>query len=75
MNGVERIGRKGLQKDSKRIKEGGNRLQQVRGKSEQTWKEHDPGKTYLRGTAPATGEKEEVIFAWGALGQGLLADC
>ncbi len=36
---------------SKRLKEGG--------KMEQTGKEHDPGKTYLRGTAPAIGEKEE----------------
>jgi hypothetical protein len=38
---------------SKRIKEGGNRLQQARGKKEQTGKEHDPGKTYLRGHSPS----------------------
>ncbi len=37
----------------KRIKEGGNRPLQARDKMEQTGKEHEPGKTYLRGTAKA----------------------
>ena len=63
MNGAERRGSKGLQTNGeekdKRIKEGGDRLLQARGKLEQTGKEHEPGKTYLRGTAPAIGEKEE----------------
>ncbi len=42
-----------------RIKEGGYRPPQARGKMEQTGKEREPGKTYLRGTAPARGEKDE----------------
>ncbi len=40
-------------KVSKWIKEGGDRPLQARGKMEQTGNEHEPGKTYLRGRAPA----------------------